>query len=119
MPVVSTPHFEINVRPAADGVLLVCLAGDFDMSVGEALADALVGAAHSPGADQVLVDLRRTVFFDSHGIAGLIAGYEAARAAGRRFTVTHAQGMVKQVLDITGLTEVLGGEQESAETRGQ
>ena len=115
MPVVSTPHFEIAVRPASQGVLLVCLAGDFDMSVGDALAEALIGAAHSPGADHVLVDLRRTVFFDSHGIAGLVAGYEAAVAAGRRFTVAHAQGMVKQVLDITGLSEVLGGDPKNAD----
>ena len=53
------------------------------------------------------MDLDRTRFLDSHGIAGLVAGYEEAARAGMRFTVVNAHGMVERVLDITGLSEVL------------
>ena len=88
------------------GVLRVCLVGDFDMSVATALSDALVRAARAPGVRRVVVDLHRTVFLDSHGIAALLAGFEAASRAGRGFTVTNAHGMVLQVLEITGLAEV-------------
>src|SRR4051812_18571489 len=107
MRVVTTPIHEINTRTTPDGVLHVCLAGDFDMSVAAELSDALVRAARAPGVREVLVDLRRTQFLDSHGIAGLLAGYEAAQRAGRRLGVTNAEGMVRQVLEITGLAEVL------------
>ena len=88
------------------GVLRVCLAGDFDMSVATELSDALVRAARAPGVRRWVVDLHRTVFLDSHGIAALLAGFEAASRAGRGFTVTNAHGMVLQVLEITGLAEV-------------
>ena len=107
MPVVANPHFTITLREAPPGVLRVCLAGDFDMSVGGALADALVEAARRPGVAQVVVDLAATQFIDSHAVAGLVAGFEAAAALGRGFTVVNGHGLVQQVLDITGLSEVL------------
>lgn len=106
MLVVTTPIHEIRTRTAPGGVLHVCLAGDFDMSVAAELSDALVSAARTPGVERVVVDLRRTEFLDSHGIAGLLAGFDAAALAGRHFTVTNATGMVRQVLEITGLAEV-------------
>ena len=62
-----------------------------------------------PGGGPVEVDLRHTAFLDSHGIAGLLAGYEAATLAGRGFRVVNAAGMVRQVLEITGLAEVFAG----------
>jgi anti-anti-sigma factor len=107
IPVVSTPHYEIVAGQARAGVLRVCLSGEFDMSVGETLADALTEAAVRPGVTRVEVDVAGTRFLDSHGIAGLVAGFDAAQRAGRAFRVTEARGMVRQVLDITGLSEIL------------
>ena len=107
MPVVNTSPFEIIAEPVPGGFFRVRLAGEFDMSVGDALSEALVDAARRPGVTAVVVDLRRTSFLDSHGVAGLIAGYEAAARAGRHFTAVNAHGLVKDVLDITGLSEVL------------
>jgi anti-sigma B factor antagonist len=104
---VTTPHFEIDSQLTPDGVLRSRLAGEFDMTVGTTLSDTLVSAVHDPEVTQVVVDLRGATFLDSHGIAGLVAGYEEAARAGLPFTVVNAQGMVKRVLDITGLSEVL------------
>ena len=96
-------------------MLLVRLTGDFDMTVGDTLTGALVSAANRPGVTRVVVDLQSAEFLDSHGIAGLVAGFEEAARIGRRFTVTNAHGMVRRVLDVTGLSEVLisDGGQES------
>jgi len=107
MPVVANPHFTISLLETPPGVLRVCLTGDFDMSVGDALSAALVKAARRPGVSDVIVDLERTRFIDSHAVAGLVAGFEAARSARRSFTVVNGHGLVQQVLDITGLSEVL------------
>jgi anti-anti-sigma factor len=106
MLVVTTPIHEISTQLTAGGVLLVDLAGDFDMSVSAELSDALVRAARTPGVARVVVDLRHTAFLDSHGVAGLVAGFDAATREGRGFGVTNASGMVRQVLEITGLAEV-------------
>ena len=114
---VTTPIHQISARRTPGGVLRVDLTGDFDMSVAAELTDALVGAARTPGVDRVVVDLRETEFLDSHGVAGLLAGFEAASAAGRRFGVTNAQGMVRQVLEITGLAEVLADQRQPGPAR--
>ena len=106
MLVVTTPIHAITTAPAPGGVLRVCLSGDFDMSVAAELPNALVDAARGPGVRHVVVDLERTAFLDSHGIAGLLAGFEAAGGLGRRFTVVNAHGIVRQVLEITGLAEI-------------
>ncbi|HEY0000030.1 MAG TPA: STAS domain-containing protein [Actinoplanes sp.] len=110
----TTQHFEITVRETPGGMLHVCLAGDFDMGVGNALADALAAAAARSGVRGVQVDLSRTTFLDSHGIAGLVAGYEAAHRAGHRLTVVNCHGLVRDVLRVTGLLEVLTGSAEPA-----
>jgi anti-anti-sigma factor len=109
---VNRGHFQIVTRRAAGGVMRVCLAGDFDMSVGTALSDALVAAVREPGVTWVVVDMARTVFLDSHGVAGLIAGFDEAVRADCRFTVTRVRGTVKQILEITGLDEVLVDDEE-------
>src|SRR5690348_2230658 len=95
-PVVNRGHFQIDTRRGAGGVTRVCLAGDFDMSVGTELSDALVAAVREPGVTWVVVDMARTVFLDSHGVAGLIAGFDEAVRAECRFTVTRVRGTVKQ-----------------------
>jgi anti-anti-sigma factor len=114
MPVVTTQHFEITVQATSAGVLHVCLAGDFDMAVGDELSDTLVAAAGRAGVREVFVDLARTTFLDSHGIAGLVAGYEAAARVGRRFTVVNCHGLVREILRVTGLLQVLCESSEPA-----
>lgn len=109
VPVGTTPPFTISGREAPSGVLRVSLSGDFDTSVGDALFLALVEAAHRPGITKVIVDLEHTHLIDSHAAAGLVSGYEAATAAHRGYTVVNGRGLVQQVLDITGLAEVLCG----------
>jgi anti-anti-sigma factor len=104
---VSTPPFTISQQEAPTGVLRVSLAGDFDVSVRDALSRALVDAVRRPTVTHVVVDLEQTVFIDSHAVAGLVAGYEAATAAQCGFTVVNGRGTVQEVLDITGLSEVL------------
>jgi anti-anti-sigma regulatory factor len=60
--------------------------------------------------------MERTVFLDSHGVAGLIAGFDEAVRAERRFTVTRVRGTVKQILEITGLDQVLVDDEEPLAT---
>ena len=107
IPVVTTPPFTVTPREAPNGVLRVSLSGDFDLSVGDVLADALGAAARRPGITRVIVDLEHTRFIDSHAVAGLVAGYQAAISAHRGFTVVNGRGLVQEVLEVTGLSEVL------------
>ena len=105
--VVSSSPFTIAPHETPTGVLRVTLSGDFDLSIGDDLARALRDAARRPGIRQVIVDLAATRFIDSHGVAGLVAGYQAAASAGLEFTVVNARGLVREVLEVTGLSELL------------
>jgi anti-anti-sigma factor len=104
---VTLPTYSITLDRTPTGALRVILTGDLDMSIGDALATRLVDAAHLPDVTGVVVDLEHTRFIDSHVVAGLVAGYQAAVTARRSFTVVNGHGTVQQVLDVTGLSEVL------------
>ncbi|GAA1630320.1 STAS domain-containing protein [Actinoplanes couchii] len=103
----TTPSHTITHDRTPTGTVRVILTGDFDMSIGDALITSLREAVLLPGTDHVVVDLEHTGFIDSHIVANLVAGYEAAGTAQRSFTVINAHGIVQQVLDVTGLSEVL------------
>ncbi|MDY7088827.1 MAG: STAS domain-containing protein [Actinomycetota bacterium] len=103
----TTPPFTVSYQQTPSGVLRICLSGEFDMSAGGTLTQALVDAAVRPHVTQILVDLEHTRLIDSYAVAALVAGYQAAATAQRTFTVVNGHGIVQQVLDITGLSEVL------------
>ncbi|AGL16265.1 STAS domain-containing protein [Actinoplanes sp. N902-109] len=103
----TTPPFTISCQQTPTGEMRVCLSGEFDTSIGDALTKALVEAAGRPHVRRVIVDLEHTRLIDSHAVASLVAGYEAATTLRRGFSVVNGYGIVQQVLDITGLAEVL------------
>ncbi|GAA0587452.1 hypothetical protein GCM10010172_85720 [Paractinoplanes ferrugineus] len=103
----ATPHFTITQDLTPTGAVRVKLAGEFDMSIGDGLSRVLLEAAGRPDVTQVIVDLEGTRFIDSHIVADLVAGYQAAVTAQRGFTVVNGRGTVQEVLDVTGLSEIL------------
>jgi anti-anti-sigma factor len=104
---VTTRPYTIADEQTPDGVLRICLAGEFDMSAGDTLRRALTEAASRPHVQQVIVDLQHTRLIDSHAVACLVAGYQTATTLRRGFTVVNGHGIVQRILDITGLSEVL------------
>jgi anti-anti-sigma factor len=56
----------------------------------------------------VVVDLDRTTFIDSHCVAMLVTGFHEARDAGRGFALVRARGVVRRVLEVSGLAMLLG-----------
>ncbi|BEL06718.1 hypothetical protein Q0Z83_049090 [Actinoplanes sichuanensis] len=103
----TSPAYTITHERTPTGALRVILTGDFDMSIGDALSTSLLEAAHRPEITHIVVDLEHTRFIDSHIVASLVTGYRAALTAKRGFTVVNGHGTVQQVLDVTGLSEVL------------
>jgi anti-anti-sigma factor len=100
--------FEVNAEPVDDGVVVVRLAGEVDLTVSAVLEQTLLDAPAIPGVQSVVVDLGQLRFLDSSGVHALVKGYLAANDAGLHYTVRKANGAVARVLDITGVAEVLG-----------
>ncbi|WP_347057442.1 STAS domain-containing protein [Blastococcus sp. HT6-30] len=88
-------------------------AGEIDCTSApqvRAVLDQLVDAAPR----EVVVDLTAVTFLDSAGLCALAAAHRRALAAGGRLRVLAATRAVIRPLQITGLWNLLGGEQVGA-----
>ncbi|MGY2067235.1 STAS domain-containing protein [Blastococcus sp. SYSU DS0619] len=85
-------------------------AGEIDCTSApqvRAVLDRLVDAA----PQEIVVDLTAVTFLDSAGLCALAATHRRAVAAGGRLRVLAATRAVIRPLQITGLWDMLGGEQ--------
>jgi anti-anti-sigma factor len=87
--------------------IVVAVLGEIDLAVHDELLSTIRAAIGRPGVKTVVVDLSRTSFMDAAGIRALLAGREAAGTAGVRYRVVGMAGMVRWVLDVTGVMDAL------------
>ena len=78
--------------------------GDIDLVTAAGLEAMIIEALAEPPAGGLVVDLSRVEFMDSSGLRILVRGRRLAGERGVRFSVTGATGIVRQVLDLTGLS---------------
>ncbi|WP_327003283.1 STAS domain-containing protein [Dactylosporangium sp. NBC_01737] len=90
---------------AEDGRAVVSLVGECDLTTREELTTVLLAAVDS--APVIVVDLTALRFIDSSGVHGLVTGHHAAQRQGRRLHVVNAGGAVADVLEMTGVGELL------------
>ena len=88
-----------------EGISVVTLRGEWDVSSRERLRGALQGT----GLDRdVLVDLRQASFFDSTALAELIALYKRLTGAGHRVEALVGDSNMRRLLELTSLDGLLG-----------
>lgn len=92
--------FEVN---DSERVRVVALYGQLDLANAERVRESLVGVA----GDAVVVDLSGLRFLDSSGIAAILAARREIVDAGHGFELRGATGIVRRVLEVTGLTFLL------------
>jgi anti-sigma B factor antagonist len=98
--------FEMSVRAGSDAVVLY-LSGEFDLSEVEAFRLCVEGAiASCDGA--VVVDLADVTFMDSTGIKALLTARRCLGDEGREMRFQHLSGPVARILDLAGLSDLLG-----------
>jgi anti-anti-sigma factor len=88
-----------------DGVLVIAVEGELDMSTATDLERELEGPL-SAGQSPLLIDLSRCEFIDSTGIALIVRSWQALDGNGR-FALCGIGHQVKRVLDITGLEQTI------------
>jgi anti-anti-sigma factor len=89
------------------GVICLTVSGEVDIGTVDQLRDAITGILDEQGVDRLLLDFDPLLFLDSSGIAALICGYHVAQARGTGFGVRNCHGTVRNVLEVTGVYEVL------------
>jgi anti-sigma B factor antagonist len=100
----------------AGGVTNLAVTGEVDLTVGPLLERAINSAVAADGVTAVQVDLSAVQFLDSSGIGLLVRGRRMADARGVGYQVRGARGMVRQVLEMTGVWAHLSGDNRSAAT---
>jgi anti-sigma B factor antagonist len=92
----------ITTRRQGD-TAIVAIDGAIDISNVGQMDDQVTAAVQSADTNSVLVDLSGLTFMDSSGISSLLKGRRQADAVGTQYQVAGAEGVVRQVLDLTGV----------------
>jgi|SRR3954470_14126839 anti-sigma B factor antagonist len=99
--------FAVSLSTEGDDVV-VEVAGEVDVLTAPGLRAAVHEAIARAGTGTVVLDLAGVTFLDSSGVQALLDGYHSAMVAGGRLTVRGARGTAYRVLQIVGLTRLLG-----------
>jgi anti-sigma B factor antagonist len=97
----------VSVLYDGAGGARVSVAGDVDLATVGQLDREFETAVDADQTTGVVVDLAEVAFLDSSGIASLLKGRRLADGRGKPFRVTGARGLVREVLDLTGVWEHL------------
>ncbi len=85
-----------------DGVTVLSVAGELDVSAAPTLSDKLNELIRTAGGD-VVVDLERVSFIDSTGLAVLLNALRRLTRARRRMAVVIGNGAVQRAFEVTRL----------------
>jgi anti-sigma B factor antagonist len=93
---------------SADGAThTVIITGELDLDGVDQVSQALTEAIEIAGTVKVVADLGPTQFLDSSGINVLIMARNEAERHGVQFRVVNASGLVEEVLQLTGVLQLL------------
>ena len=91
-------------REELDGIVLIRLRGEVDLSWSQQVRHAVLAALESSPA--VGVELSEVSYIDSSGIAALVEGFQSARSQGSRFALVAVSDAVRAVLELARLDRV-------------
>lgn len=97
------PSFEVVAEPWEPRKVCLRVTGELDLATAPQLRSSLTDALN--GAEEVVLDLGGVGFIDSTGLAAIIAGANAAEAAGTSFQLaTPLPDQAKRLLELTGVS---------------
>jgi anti-sigma B factor antagonist len=103
---VPWPKLAFQTIRSGDRVSLA-VAGELDLATGPSLEQTAIGLLREqPG--ELILDLRQVTFCDSSGIASLLRIQRAAKRTGSGLRLQNVHGLVRQVLDLGGVSGFLG-----------
>ena len=104
----ATP-LELSTRPGADGIPVVTVAGEIDMSNADRFRDALGLAAAAADGGSFVVDLTGVEYLDSAGVHVLFAYAARIRLI--------AGPLLEPVLTVSGLSDITSMSDDSRRER--
>jgi anti-sigma B factor antagonist len=105
-----------SVTPG-EGHVVVALGGELDCMSEEELARVLAGVI-GERHPKLTVDLAEVSFMDSSGLRCLVEAARKAASLGSQLVAVRAHGIVRRVLDVSGVGRELMGDSVDEETCG-
>ena len=100
-------YLRVDRTDDGDGRTCLAVAGEVDMTTGDAFRRDVLGALAEPGARNVQLDVAAITFIDSHGVAVLVQARRLADERGVGFAVLRAGHVVRSVLEMLGVYALL------------
>jgi len=87
-----------------NGVCIVAISGEVDLSTSPQVRDALLGCISK--GKSVVVNLSAVVYIDSSGVASLVEAFQAAKSKGLGFALAQISETPLRVLKLARLDQV-------------
>ncbi len=96
----------LEVETPAPQVRLLAVTGELDMFAAPELKRTIADALEGEALD-LIVDLTRTTFIDSSGLAALILAMKRARGRGGQLIVVDGGGSVARTFQVAGVDQII------------
>jgi anti-sigma B factor antagonist len=93
-------------KTLSGNTLIVAIAGRLDTTTSAELSSELNGI-YAGGVPDIVFDLKDLDYISSAGVGVLLGSAKRATASGKKAEITGAAGLVKEVLDMTGLSAIV------------
>ena len=107
-PSADIPQFEIGSQPGPNGICVVKVVGEVDMSHEDEVREELRRAAES-GSSGIVVDLTECEFIDSSGVRSLLLSRELQGTDGgsEGVAVAASSEQILRILSVMGIDKVI------------
>jgi anti-sigma B factor antagonist len=99
-------NFALELETLTPGLNLLAVSGEVDLFAAPELKETITGAIDGKACD-LIVDLTRTAFIDSSGLAAVIMAMKRARSHGGRMVVVDGEGGVARTFRVAGVDQIV------------
>lgn len=96
---------QIETR-VVDGVTVIDIAGRLDTQTSGNAKEEVAGIIRR-GTDKVVLNLDRLEYINSSGLRLILTAAKSLKAMTGEFKVCHANGVVKEVLEVAGFNQLI------------
>ncbi|MTB01559.1 MAG: anti-sigma factor antagonist [Actinobacteria bacterium] len=99
--------FDLAVAEPVDGVVVISIVGELDMSTAPRLREELIRVASATDSPRVVLDLAGTDLLDPTGLGVIFDGVKRTRSRGGDLALARAEAHVLRDLELTRVIEIL------------
>lgn len=89
------------------GVLVISLEGELDVSGANQFREAVDQALDATGAKHILLNLQGVAFIDSSGLGAILGRYKRIDQVGGKMVIIYLEPQVRRIFELAGLMKIV------------